>query len=159
MKIKLITVGKLKEKYLVAGIAEYRKRMGRFAKLEMIELPDEKTPDRASELENQQILQKEGDRIMKKINDRDYVIALALEGKMMSSEEFAQKIEKITVQGYSTITLIIGGSLGLAPMVKQRANHLLSFSAMTFPHQLMRLILLEQVYRAFMIQEGSPYHK
>lgn len=159
MKIKLITVGKLKEKYLKDGIAEYVKRLGRFAKFELIELADEKTPDRASQAENDQILSKEGDRIAAKIADRDYVIVLAIEGKQYASEEFSQLLADVTVKGYSDITFIIGGSLGLDPSIKKRANALLSFGKLTLPHQLMRLVLVEQIYRAFMIQQGSPYHK
>ena len=159
MKIKLITVGKLKEKYLRDGIAEYVKRLGRFAKFELIELADEKTPDRASQAENDQILSKEGDRISAKIADRDYVIVLAIEGKQYASEEFSQLLADVTVKGYSDITFIIGGSLGLDPSIKKRANALLSFGKLTLPHQLMRLVLVEQIYRAFMIQQGSPYHK
>ena len=152
MKVKLITVGKLKEKYLKDGIAEYVKRLGRFTKFESIELTDEKTPDNASEAENKAILDKEGQRILAKVGDRDYVIALAIEGKQFPSEQ-------ATLRGYSDITFIIGGSLGLSPTVKKRANQLMSFGLLTFPHQLMRLVLVEQIYRAFMIQQGSPYHK
>lgn len=159
MKIKIVTVGKLKEKYLKDGIAEYTKRLGRFTKLEMIELPDEKTPDRASDLENQQILEKEGDRILAKVGDREYVIALAIEGEQFLSEKFSKTIEEVTVRGYSEITFVIGGSLGLSPAVKKRANLLMSFGKLTLPHQLMKLVLIEQIYRAFMIQQGSPYHK
>lgn len=159
MKIKVITVGKLKEKYLKEGIAEYSKRLSRFTKLELIELPDEKTPDRASQAENEQILQKEADRIMGKIADRDYVIALAIEGKQFPSEAFSQLLSDVTVRGYSDIAFIIGGSLGLAPVVKKRADLLMSFGQLTLPHQLMKLVLVEQIYRAFMIQQGSPYHK
>ena len=159
MKIKIVTVGKLKEKYLKDGIAEYTKRLGRFTKLEMIELPDEKTPDRASDLEHQQILEKEGDRILAKVGDREYVIALAIEGEQFPSEKFSKTIEEVTVRGYSEITFLIGGSLGLSPAVKKRANLLMSFGKLTLPHQLMKLVLIEQIYRAFMIQQGSPYHK
>lgn len=159
MKIKIICVGKLKEKYLKDGIAEYVKRMGRFAKCEIIELPDEKTPDQASPAEKNNILAKEGDKILAKIGDRDYVIALAIEGKQSSSEDFANQMSKVTLAGSSTITFIIGGSLGLDARVKKRASHLMSFGLLTLPHQLMRLILVEQIYRAFMIQQGSPYHK
>lgn len=159
MKIKVITVGKLKEKYLKEGIAEYSKRLSRFTKLELIELPDEKTPDRASQAENEQILQKEAARIMGKIADRDYVIALAIEGKQFPSEAFSQLLSDVTVRGYSDIAFIIGGSLGLAPVVKKRADLLMSFGQLTLPHQLMKLVLVEQIYRAFMIQQGSPYHK
>lgn len=159
MKVKLITVGKLKEKYLKDGISEYVKRLGRFTKFESIELPDEKTPDNASESENKLILEKEGRRILSKVGDRDYVIALAIEGKQFPSEKFAKEIEQATLKGHSEITFIIGGSLGLSSEVKKRANRLMSFGLLTFPHQLMRLVLVEQIYRAFMIQQGSPYHK
>lgn len=159
MKIKVICVGKLKEKYLKDGIAEYVKRLGRFAKYEVIELLDEKTPDNASPAEQLAILAKEGDKILAKIGDRDYVMALAIEGKQVSSEDFAKQIAQVTLSGSSTITFIIGGSLGLDARVKKRANHLMSFGLLTLPHQLMRLVLLEQIYRTFMIQQGSPYHK
>ena len=159
MKIKVVTVGKLKEKYLKDGIAEYSKRISRFAKLEMIELADEKTPDKASESENQKILEIEGQRILSKVGDRDFVIALAIEGKTFSSEEFSKQLEEASIKGFSTLTFIIGGSLGLAQGVKKRANLSVSFSCLTLPHQLMRLVLVEQIYRAFTIQQGSPYHK
>ena len=159
MKIKVVTVGKLKEKYLKDGIAEYSKRISRFAKLEMIELADEKTPDRASESENQKILEIEGHRILSKVADRDFVIVLAIEGKILSSEEFSKQLEEASIKGFSTLTFIIGGSLGLAPIVKKRANLSVSFGRLTLPHQLMRMVLVEQIYRAFTIQQGSPYHK
>lgn len=159
MKIKIVTVGKLKEKYLKDGIAEYSKRLSRFANLEMIELADEKTPDRASDSENQKILELEGTRILSKISDRDFVIVLAIEGKTLSSEEFSKQLEQAPINGFSTLTFIIGGSLGLSPQVKKRANLSISFGRLTLPHQLMRLVLVEQIYRAFTIQQGSPYHK
>ena len=159
MKIKIVTVGKLKEKYLKDGIAEYTKRISRFAKLEMIELADEKTPDKASELENQKILETEGERILSKVGERDFVVVLAIEGKTFSSEDFSKQLEQASIKGYSTLTFIIGGSLGLAPVVKNRANLSVSFGRLTLPHQLMRLVLVEQIYRAFTIQQGSPYHK
>ena len=159
MKIKIVTVGKLKEKYLKDGIAEYSKRISRFAKLEMIELADEKTPDKASELENQKILETEGARILSKVGERDFVVVLAIEGKTFSSEDFSKQLEQASIKGYSTLTFIIGGSLGLAPIVKNRANLSVSFGRLTLPHQLMRLVLVEQIYRAFTIQQGSPYHK
>ncbi|MCY7097771.1 23S rRNA (pseudouridine(1915)-N(3))-methyltransferase RlmH [Streptococcus oralis] len=159
MKIKIVTVGKLKEKYLKDGIAEYSKRISRFAKLEMIELADEKTPDKASEIENQKILETEGARILSKVGERDFVLVLAIEGKTFSSEEFSKQLEEASIKGYSTLTFIIGGSLGLAPGVKNRANLFVSFGRLTLPHQLMRLVLVEQIYRAFTIQQGSPYHK
>ena len=159
MKIKVVTVGKLKEKYLKDGIAEYSKRISRFAKLEMIELADEKTPDRASESENQKILEIEGQRILSKVGDRDFVIVLAIEGKTLSSEEFSKRLEEASIKGFSTLTFIIGGSLGLAQDVTKRANLSVSFGRLTLPHQLMRLVLVEQIYRSFTIQQGSPYHK
>ena len=152
MKIKIVTVGKLKEKYLKDGIAEYSKRISRFATVEMIELADEKTPDRASDSENQKILELEGNRILSKIGDREFVVVLA-------SEEFSSQLEQASINGYSTLTFVIGGSLGLSHQVKKRANLFLSFGRLTLPHQLMRLVLIEQIYRAFTIQQGSPYHK
>lgn len=159
MKVKLVTVGKLKEKYLKDGIAEYSKRLSRFAKLEMVELADEKTPDKASPAENQQIMEKEAERILGKIADREFVVVLAIEGQQFPSEKFSQLLQETTIKGFSDITFVIGGSLGLAPSVKKRANLLMSFGQLTLPHQLMRLVLVEQIYRAFMIQQGSPYHK
>ena len=159
MKIKLVTVGKLKEKYLKDGIAEYSKRISRFAAVEMIELADEKTPDRASDSENEKILNLEGNRILSKIGDREFVVVLAIEGKTLSSEEFSKQLEQASINGFSTLTFVIGGSLGLSPQVKKRANLSLSFGRVTLPHQLMRLVLVEQIYRAFTIQQGSPYHK
>ena len=159
MKIKLVTVGKLKEKYLKDGIAEYSKRISRFAAVEMIELADEKTPDRASDSENEKILNLEGNRILSKIGDREFVVVLAIEGKTLSSEEFSKQLEQASINGFSTLTFVIGGSLGLSPQVKKRANLSLGFGRLTLPHQLMRLVLVEQIYRAFTIQQGSPYHK
>ena len=159
MKIKIVTVGKLKEKYLKDGIAEYSKRISRFATVEMVELADEKTPDRASDSENEKILNLEGNRILSKIGDREFVVVLAIEGKTLSSEEFSKQLEQTSINGFSTLTFVIGGSLGLSPQVKNRANLSLSFGRLTLPHQLMRLVLVEQIYRAFTIQQGSPYHK
>lgn len=159
MKIKIICVGKIKEKYLKDGIAEYQKRLSRFTQFEIIELADEKTPEKASQAENEKIMEKEANRILSKIGNRYYVIALAIEGKQYASEEFSQFITDITIQGFSDITFIIGGSLGLHSKIKQKAHALISFGRLTLPHQLMRLVLTEQIYRAFMIQEGSPYHK
>lgn len=159
MKIKIICVGKIKEKYLKDGIAEYQKRLSRFTQFEIIELADEKTPEKASQAENEKIMEKEANRILRKIGNRDYVIALAIEGKQYASEEFSQFVTDITIQGFSDITFIIGGSLGLHSKIKQKAHALISFGRLTLPHQLMRLVLTEQIYRAFMIQEGSPYHK
>ena len=158
MKVKIISVGKLKEKYLKDGISEYVKRLSRFAQVELIELADEKTPDNASEKENEQILLKEGQRILGKLSERDFVFAMAIEGKLISSEGLSETFERAMPQS-STLVFIIGGSLGLAPQVKKRANELISFGRITLPHQLMRLVLAEQIYRGFMIREGSPYHK
>ena len=159
MRITLLTVGKIKEKYLRDGIAEYAKRLSRYCRLEIVEVADEKTPDGASEAEELQIKAAEGDRLMKQIRDSDYVIALAIDGKMLDSVELSQKIESLAVQGHSSIVFVIGGSLGLSDAVLKRADYKLSFSRMTFPHQLMRMILLEQIYRAYRIMNGEPYHK
>ena len=159
MKIEIICVGKLKEKYLVQAIDEYSKRLSRYCKLNMIELADEKTPDNASEKEELQIKEKEGDKILSKISDSAYVIALDLKGKMISSEELAGFIADCGVRGNSHLVFVIGGSLGLSQGVIERANYKLCFSKMTFPHQLFRVMLLEQVYRGFRINNGEPYHK
>lgn len=159
MNISIITVGKLKEKYLKQGIDEYLKRLSAYAKMEMIEVPDEKAPEELSETEMIQVKQKEGERILSKIHPDAYVIALAIEGKMKSSEELADSLDKLATYGKSKVAFVIGGSLGLSQEVLQRADEKLSFSKMTFPHQLMKLILLEQVYRAFRINRGEPYHK
>lgn len=159
MNISIITVGKLKEKYLKQGIGEYVKRLSAYAKIDIIEIPDEKAPETLSEMEMLQVKAKEGERILAKISDDTHVIALAIEGKMKSSEELAETIDKLATYGKSKIAFVIGGSLGLSEDVMKRANDTLSFSKMTFPHQLMRLILVEQVYRAFRINRGEPYHK
>ena len=159
MKITLITVGKIKEKYLRDAIAEYSKRLSRYCKLEIIEVADEKTPDQASETVEENIRAKEGERILKYIKDDMYVITLEIDGRMLSSEEFAGKIESLGVQGKSSIAFVIGGSIGLGKEVLRRSDYALSFSKMTFPHQLMRVILLEQVYRGYRIINGEPYHK
>lgn len=159
MKITLITVGKIKEKYFTDAITEYAKRLSRYCKLDILEVPDEKTPDGASESLENQIKEKEGQRILGKIPDGAYIIALAIEGKMPDSEELADRIEKWTINGVSHVVFIIGGSLGLSPKVLERADFKLSFSKMTFPHQLMRVILLEQIYRSFRIRNHEPYHK
>lgn len=159
MKITLITVGKIKERFYEDAIAEYSKRLGRYCRLEIIQVTDEKTPDGASQTVEQQIKDKEGERILAQIKDGAYVIALAIEGRMLDSEELAEKIEKLGVSGVSQIVLIIGGSLGLSDKVLQRADFKLSFSKMTFPHQLMRVILLEQIYRSYRIISHEPYHK
>ena len=159
MKISLLCVGKIKERYLTDGIAEYSKRLGRYCKLEIIEVADEKTPDEASVAEEEQIKKKEAERLQKYIRDDAWVIALAIEGKQYDSVGFSEEIERITVSGKSHIQFVIGGSLGLHQDILKRADRLQSFSKMTFPHQLMRLLFLEQLYRAFRIQKGEPYHK
>ena len=159
MNITIITVGKLKEKYLKQGIEEYLKRLTAYAKVEIIELPDEKAPETLSDVEMLQIKDKEGERILSKINPDAHVIALAIEGKMKTSEELADTIDKLGTYGKSKITFVIGGSLGLSQEVMKRADEALSFSKMTFPHQLMRLILVEQIYRAYRIIREEPYHK
>lgn len=159
MKITVIAVGKIKEKYFTGAIEEYAKRLSRYCKLELIEAADEKTPDGAGEALELQIKEKEGERILQKMPDGAYVIALAIDGKMLDSEELAEKMERWNVEGISHIVFVIGGSLGLAPSVLKRADYKLSFSKMTFPHQLMRVILLEQIYRSFRIRNHEPYHK
>ncbi len=159
LRINVLCVGKIKEKFYTQAVEEYSKRLSRYCKLEITELADEKTPDEASEHEENLIKAKEAERIIKAIKDDSYVIALAIEGKKLSSTELADKIDKLGLSGSSHITFVIGGSLGLAPEVLSRANYLLSFSDMTFPHQLMRVILLEQIYRSYRIINGEPYHK
>ena len=159
MRITIVCVGKVKEKYFTGAIDEYSKRLSRYCKLEIVEVPDEKTPDGASEAMNQQIKEKEGRRILDKIPEDAYVMVLAIEGKQPDSVELSQKIEKLGVRGESHIVFVIGGSLGLDVQVMKRANEAISFSRMTFPHQLMRVILLEQVYRAYRIMNNEPYHK
>ncbi|UAL47423.1 23S rRNA (pseudouridine(1915)-N(3))-methyltransferase RlmH [Sutcliffiella horikoshii] len=159
MNISIITIGKLKEKYLKQGINEYLKRLSAYAKIEIVELPDEKAPEQLSEAEMEQVKNKEGERILAKISDDTHVIALAIEGKQRSSQELAKEMDKLATYGKSKVAFVIGGSLGLSGDVMKRANDTLSFSKMTFPHQLMKLILLEQVYRGFRINRGEPYHK
>ena len=159
MKITCVVVGKIKEKYFTDAIKEYSKRLSRYCKLEIVELADVKTPDGASEAEEVAIREKEGERILKALKDDAYVIALAIEGKMLDSVELSQKIDRLGVSGTSHIAFVIGGSLGLAPAVMKRADYALSFSRMTFPHQLMRVVLLEQLYRSYRILKNEPYHK
>lgn len=159
MKIKLLCVGKIKEKYFSDAIKEYQKRLGAYTGLEIIEVADEKTPDRASEGEMQQIKQKEGNRLLAKIKPNDFVILLDLQGEMLSSEQISQCLSQYMVMGKSEFVFIIGGSLGVSEAIRERANLKWCFSKMTFPHQLMRVILLEQIYRAFKIMNHEPYHK
>lgn len=159
MKITILAVGKIKEKYFSSAIQEYGKRLSRYCKLEILEVPDEKTPDHASEHEEDLIRAKEGERLRRYIRDGMYVIALAIDGRQTSSEGFADKLQKLCVSGQSHIVFVIGGSIGLDREILQEADETLSFSQMTFPHQLMRVVLLEQVYRAYRIIQGEPYHK
>lgn len=159
MNITIITVGKIKERYLKDAIDEYSKRLSRYCKLNFIEVSDEKTPDNASEKEELIIKEKEGEAILKHVKDNMYVIALAIEGKQLSSVELSDLIKALGVKGDSNVAFAIGGSLGLSQAVLSRADYKLSFSKMTFPHQLMRVILLEQVYRGYRIIGGEPYHK
>lgn len=159
MKITVITVGKIKEKYLKDAIAEYSKRLSRYCKLEILEVADEKTPDGASEIVEENIREKEGERILKLIKEDAYVITLEISGKMLTSEELADRIETLGIQGKSHLVFVIGGSIGLGREVLRRSDYALSFSKMTFPHQLMRVILLEQIYGSYRIINGEPYHK
>lgn len=159
VNIDIIAVGKVKEKYFRDAIREYRKRLSPFCKLNIIEVRDEKAPENLSDVQRNQILKKEGDRILAKIKPSNYVISLCIEGKEWSSEEMAKTIARLMVEGKSRITFIIGGSLGLCDEIKKKSDYLLSFSRLTFPHQLFRIIVLEQVYRSFKIIRNEPYHK
>ena len=159
MKISIVCVGKVKEKFYSDAIDEFSKRLSRYCKLEIIEVADEKTPDQASDTEVKQIKDKEGERLLKNIKEDAYVICLCIDGKQLDSEELSNKVEKLGIQGTSHICFVIGGSLGLAEDVVKRADYKLSFSKMTFPHQLMRVILMEQIYRAYRIMNNEPYHK
>ncbi|MFT9373676.1 23S rRNA (pseudouridine(1915)-N(3))-methyltransferase RlmH [Liquorilactobacillus hordei] len=159
MNIKIVVVGKLKEKYLKQGIAEYAKRLSKFCKFEIIEVNDEKAPEKLSAAEMEKVKTLEGERILDKIKDKEYVFVLAIEGKERSSEEFSAELSNLTTYGRSDITFVIGGSLGVSKAVMSRSNVQISFGRFTLPHQLMRLVLTEQIYRAFMINIGSPYHK
>ena len=159
MNIKIITVGKLKEKYLKEGIAEYTKRLGSYCKLQIIEVGDEKAPENLSDKEMEMIKDKEGEKILAKIPEQSYVFAMAIQGKQYDSVEFANEIDKLGTAGKSDIVFIIGGSLGLSQAVLSRANLHISFGKLTYPHQLMRLVLVEQIYRAFRIIHGHAYHK
>lgn len=159
MKITILAVGKIKESYYREAVREFQKRLGRYIKLEIIETADEKTPDRASEQENIRIRNLEGDRLMKQIREDAYVVALAIQGRMYDSVELAEKLRLLGVNGTGNVIFVIGGSLGLSDAVLKRADLQLSFSRMTFPHQLMRVILLEQIYRSCRIIHHEPYHK
>lgn len=159
MNITIVTVGKLKEKYLKMGIEEYVKRLGAYAKMEQVEVPDEKAPENLSDADMEIVKRKEGERILAKIHPDAHVIALAINGKTRSSEEMAAHLNSLMTYGTSKIVFVIGGSLGLHEDVLKRANEQLSFGKMTLPHQLMKLVLVEQIYRSFRIIKGEPYHK
>lgn len=159
LNIQMIAVGKLKESYLKQGIAEYVKRLGPYAKLQIVEVPDEKAPESMSAAEEAQVKQREGERILAQLRSDAYVVALAIEGRLLSSEEFARHVQDLATYGRSSVAFVIGGSLGLAPDVLARADLKLSFGRMTLPHQLMRLVLVEQIYRAFKVMRREPYHR
>ncbi len=159
MNIAIISVGKLKEKYLKMGIEEYTKRLGSYAKIDLVEVADEKAPENLSDADMEIVKKKESERILAKIGADTYVIALAIEGKMKSSEQLGYDLQSLMTYGRSKIAFVIGGSLGLHEDVMKRSDEKLSFSKMTLPHQLMKLVLIEQVYRAFRIIKGEPYHK
>lgn len=159
MKISIVCVGKMREKFYREAMAEYAKRLSRYCRLEILEEEDEKTPDGASQALEEQIRLKEAKRILSRLKEDAYIIALEIQGKKMDSVEFAEMIEKLGIQGKSHIQFVIGGSLGLHESVLRLAHLRLSFSDMTFPHQLMRVILLEQIYRGYRIISGEPYHK
>lgn len=159
MNIKIVSVGRIKEKYIQEGIKEFSKRLSRYCNLDIIEIDDEKAPENLSEKDMEIVKKKEGEKILSKIPQNYHVIVLAIEGKQLSSEGLAENIENLMINGTNDICFVIGGSLGLSTDVMNRSNFKLSFSKMTFPHQMMRLILLEQVYRGFRIMKGEPYHK
>lgn len=159
MKITILAVGRVKEKFFREAVEEYRKRLSRYCRLEIVEVADEKTPEQAGEALQEQIKKKEADRILGKISDGAYVITLEITGDEMDSVAFSEKIEMLSVSGKSQLVFVIGGSLGLHESVSRRADWKISFSHMTFPHQLMRVILCEQIYRGFRIMKGEPYHK
>ncbi len=159
MNVKILCVGKIKEKFYREAISEYAKRLSKYCSLSIVEVADEKTMENSSEVEIALIKDKEGERILKNIKDKDFVIALAILGKQLDSVAFSKYIENLTVTGNSNIVFVIGGSLGLSDAVLQRSNYKLSFSPMTFPHQLMRVVLLEQIYRSMRIINNEPYHK
>ena len=159
MNITILCVGQIKEKYFRDAIAEYQKRLSRYCKLQIIEVADEKTKENASEAENDLIRKKEGERLLKHIKDSDYCITLEIDGKMLTSEGFSKEIDRLGLAGQSRLVFVIGGAIGLDTAVIKRSDSALSFSKMTFPHQLMRVILLEQIYRSYRIMRGEPYHK
>lgn len=159
MRVTILTVGKIKESYLRDAIKEYAKRLGKYCKLEILEVTDEKTPDSLSTTAAELVRKKEGERLLKSLPKDAYIITLEISGKQLTSEEFSQKIENLAVQGVSHLLFVIGGSLGLGQNILQKSDFAMSFSKMTYPHQLMRVILLEQIYRGYRIANGEPYHK
>jgi len=159
VKITILCVGKIKESFYRQAVDEYTKRLSKYCKLEIVEVSDEKTPDKASEVMESQIKEKEAERLIDKLKEDSYIFTLEIKGKKYTSEAFAETIEKLTVQGKSHLTFVIGGSLGLHEKILKLSNQPISFSDMTFPHQLMRVILTEQIYRAFRIMNNEPYHK
>ena len=159
MNITIWCDGQIKDKYFRDAIAEYQKRLSRYCKLQMIEVADEKTKENASEAENDLIRKKEGERLLKHIKDSDYCITLEIDGRMLTSEGLSKEIDRLGLAGKSSLVFVIGGSIGLDTAVLKRSDYALSFSKMTFPHQLMRVILLEQIYRSYRIMRGEPYHK
>ncbi len=159
MNVKILCVGKIKEKFYRDAIDEYLKRLSKYASVTVVEVADEKTSENASDTEIDIVKEKEGERLLKHINERDFVIALAILGKQMDSVAFSKYIEDLGISGKSTIDFVIGGSLGLSDTVLKRSDFQISFSKMTFPHQLMRVVLLEQIYRGMRIMKNEPYHK
>ncbi|HZG74530.1 MAG TPA: 23S rRNA (pseudouridine(1915)-N(3))-methyltransferase RlmH [Paenibacillus sp.] len=159
MHIQIVAVGKLKEKYLVQGIAEYAKRLGAYAKLDIVEVPDEQAPESMSAADEERVKQKEGERILAKIKDGAHVVVMAIDGQMWTSEQLSSHLADLGTYGKSHVAFVIGGSNGLSADVMRRADTKISFGRITFPHQLIRLVLVEQVYRAFKIMRGEPYHK
>lgn len=159
MHIRVVCIGKLKEKYWTEAVSEYSKRLGRYCDLEILQLKESRLADKASRADEQNVIYEEGQTILKNIKEGSYVITLEIRGKELSSEGLAEKVQQLQLEGKSDITFVIGGSLGLSPEVSKRADFKLSFSKMTFPHQMMRVILLEQIYRAFKIIKNETYHK
>lgn len=159
MRVTILSVGKIKEPYLRDAIKEYAKRLGKYCKLEILEAADEKTPDFLSGTAAELVRKKEGERLLKYLPKEAFVITLEISGKQLTSEEFSQKIQSLAVQGVSHLVFVIGGSLGLGQNILEKSDFAISFSKMTYPHQLMRVILLEQIYRSYRIANGEPYHK
>lgn len=159
MRVTVLAVGKIKEAYLREALKEYAKRLGKYCKLEIVEVADEKTPDFPEGAQAELVLKKEGERLLKCLPQEAYIVTLEISGKQLTSEEFAGKIDGLAVGGVSHIAFVIGGSLGLGKNVLEKSDFSMSFSRMTYPHQLMRVILLEQIYRGFRIIKGEPYHK